>query len=130
MAHTEIRSPKVYKSTSPFSHATLTTSPRILHITGQAAQGPDGTTVGKGDVAAQATQALENMKALVEAAGGTMRDVAKIRIYLTSREHIAAVKEVRRRYFAEPWPATTVLQVAGLDDPDWLIEIEATAVLP
>jgi 2-iminobutanoate/2-iminopropanoate deaminase len=70
------------------------------------------------------------MKALVEAAGGTMRDVAKIRIYLTSREHIAAVKEVRRRYFAEPWPATTVLQVAGLDDPDWLIEIEATAVLP
>jgi enamine deaminase RidA (YjgF/YER057c/UK114 family) len=130
MAHTEVKSPKVYKSTSPFSHATLTTGSRFLHVTGQAAQGLDGRTVGKGDVTAQTVQALENLKALVEAAGGTLADVARIRIYLTTRDHLGPVKEVRRRYFREPYPATTVLQVAGLDDPDWLVEIEATAVLP
>lgn len=131
MAHVEIKTPKVYKSTSPFSHATLTTGARIMHFTGQCAQGlPDGRTVGKGDITKQAEQAFENMKALVEAGGGTMADICKIRIYLTTRDSIPAVKEVRRRYFREPFPATTVLQVAGLDDPDWLIEVEATAVLP
>ena len=131
MPHTEIKSSKVYKSGSPFSHATLTTGTRILHFTGQAAQGlPDGRLVGKGDITAQAVQAFENMKNLMEAAGGTMADVCKIRVYLTTRDHLAPVKEVRRRYFKEPFPATTVLQVAGLDDPDWLIEVEATAVLP
>lgn len=130
MPHTEVRPKGFYKSTSPFSHATLTTGSRILHITGQVAQGPDGKTVGKGDVEKQATQALENMKAIVEAAGGTMADIAKIRIYHMNREHLPAIKEVRRRFFKEPYPATTALQVVGLDDPDWMVEIEATAVLP
>jgi enamine deaminase RidA (YjgF/YER057c/UK114 family) len=130
MAHAEVRSPKVFKSTSPFSHATLTTGTRFLHVTGQAAQGPDGQLVGRGDITRQTVQALENLKALVEAAGGTLADVARLRIYLTTRDHLAPVKAVRRQYFREPYPATTVIQVAGLDDPEWLVEIEATAVLP
>ncbi len=129
MAHKEIRTPKVYKSTSPFSHATVTTSPRAMFITGQVAQGPDGKNVGKGDITAQTVQAFENMKALVEEAGGTMADVCRLRIYLTTRDHLAPVKEVRRRYLSDPYPATTVIQIAGLDDPDWLIEIEADAAL-
>jgi enamine deaminase RidA (YjgF/YER057c/UK114 family) len=67
MPHIEIKSPKVYKSGSPFSHATLTTGNRILHFTGQVCQGlPDGRTVGKGDITAQAVQAFENMKNLME----------------------------------------------------------------
>lgn len=129
MAHVEVRSPKVYKSSSPFSHATKTQGTTFLHITGQAAQDSRGGIVGKGDVEVQTTQALENMKALLEEAGGTMADVARIRIYVTSREYLEKIKAVRRRYFSEPYPATTVVQVVGLDDPDWLVEIEATAVL-
>ena len=82
MTHKEIRTPKVYKSTSPFSHATVTTSPRAMFITGQVAQGPDGKNVGKGDITVQTVQAFENMKALVEEAGGTMADVCRLRIYL------------------------------------------------
>jgi 2-iminobutanoate/2-iminopropanoate deaminase len=127
MAHTEIRTPKVYKSTSPFSHATLTSGPRLLYVTGQVAQAPDGKNVGVGDITAQTTQAFENLKALVETAGGTLADVCRLRIYLTTRDHLAPVKEVRRRYLREPYPATTVIQVAGLDDPEWLIEVEADA---
>jgi 2-iminobutanoate/2-iminopropanoate deaminase len=130
VAHQEIRSPKVFKSTAPFSLATRTTGSALVHVSGQVAQGLDGQTVGKGDIEKQTGQVLENMKALVEAAGGTLADVARIVVYLTSRDHLPTVMEVRRRYFREPYPATTAVVVAGLANPEWLVEIEATAVLP
>ena len=130
MAHQEIRSPKVFKSGAPFSLATVTTGQRLLHISGQVAQGLDGQTVGKGDIEKQAVQVLENMKALVEQAGGTLAEIARIVVYLTAREHLPIVMDVRRRYFKEPYPATTAVIVAGLANAEWLVEIEATAVLP
>lgn len=130
MAHIEVRSPKVFKSTAPFSLATRTTGSKLLHISGQVAQGLDGQTVGKGDIGKQTVQVLENVKALVEEAGGTLADVARIVVYLTSRDHLPTVMEVRRRYFKEPYPATTAVVVAGLANPEWMVEIEATAVLP
>jgi enamine deaminase RidA (YjgF/YER057c/UK114 family) len=94
------------------------------------AQGLDGQTVGKGDIEKQAVQVLENMKALVEQAGGTLAEIARIVVYLTAREHLPIVMDVRRRYFKEPYPATTAVIVAGLANAEWLVEIEATAVLP
>lgn len=130
MAHTQVRSPKVFKSTAPFSLATRTTGGHLLHISGQVAQGLDGQTVGKGDIEKQTVQVLENMKALVEEAGGTLADVARIVVYLTSRDHLPTVMEVRRRYFKEPYPATTAVVVSGLANPEWMVEIEGTAVLP
>ncbi len=129
MAPSEVRSPKVFKSTAPFSLATRTTGTDLLHISGQVAQGLDGETVGKGDIQKQTVQVLENMKALVEEAGGYLADVARIVVYLTAREHLPTVMEVRRRYFKEPYPATTAVVVVGLANPEWMIEIEATAVL-
>jgi enamine deaminase RidA (YjgF/YER057c/UK114 family) len=130
MAHREVRSPKVFKSTAPFSLATRTTGSKLLHISGQVAQGLDGQTVGKGDIEKQTVQVLENMKALVEQEGGSLADVARIVVYLTSRDHLPTVMEVRRRYFKEPYPATTAVVAAGLANPEWMIEIEGTAVLP
>lgn len=130
MAHEEIRSAKVYKSNAPFSLATRTTSARLLHVSGQVAQGPDGQTVGKGNIEQQTIQVLENLKALTEQAGGSLADIARIVVYLTAREHLPTVMEVRRRYFREPFPATTAVVVAGLANPEWMIEIEATAALP
>jgi 2-iminobutanoate/2-iminopropanoate deaminase len=130
MPHSEIRSSKVFKSPAPFSLATRTTGTTLIHISGQVAQGLDGQTVGKGDIEQQTTQALENLKALVKEAGGTLGDIARIVVYLTSREHLPAVMNVRRRYFKEPYPATTAVVVAGLANPEWIVEIEATAVLP
>jgi enamine deaminase RidA (YjgF/YER057c/UK114 family) len=129
MAHQEVRSPKVFKSTAPFSLATRTTGSGLVHISGQVAQGLDGQTVGRGSIEQQTIQVLENMKALVEQAGGTLADVARIVVYLTSRDHLPTVMEVRRRYFREPYPATTAVVVAGLANPEWLVEIEGTAVL-
>ncbi len=129
MAPSEVRSPKVFKSTAPFSLATRTTGTNLLHISGQVAQGLDGETVGKGDIQKQTVQVLENMKALVEEAGGSLADIARIVVYLTAREHLPTVMEVRRRYFKEPYPATTAVVVVGLANPEWMVEIEATAVL-
>ncbi len=129
MAHTEVRSSKVFKSTAPFSLATRTTGSKLVHISGQVAQGLDGQTVGKGDIEKQTVQVVENMKALVEEAGGTLADVARIVVYLTSRDHLPTVMNVRRRYFKEPYPATTAIVVVGLANPEWMVEIEGTAVL-
>jgi enamine deaminase RidA (YjgF/YER057c/UK114 family) len=130
MAHEEIRTPAVFKSPAPFSQATRARGRQVIHISGQVAQGADGQTVGKGDIEKQTVQVLENMKALVTAAGGSMADVARIVTYLLNREHLATVMEVRRRYFTEPYPAGTAVVVTGLANPDWMVEIEATAVLP
>ena len=69
------------------------------------------------------------MKAPVTATGGGLADVARIVVHLTSRDHLPAVMDVRRRYFEGPYPATTAVVVAGLANPEWLVEIEATAVL-
>jgi enamine deaminase RidA (YjgF/YER057c/UK114 family) len=129
MAHEEIRSPKVFKSTAPMSPATRATGRTLVHISGQVAQGVDGQTVGRGDIERQTIQVLDNMKALVEQAGGTLADVARLVVYLTSRDQLPSVMDVRRRYFREPFPATTAVVVSGLANPEWLVEIEATAVL-
>ena len=129
MPFTEVRSPKVFKSTAPFSLATLSTGSKVLNISGQVAQGPDGQTVGKGDIEKQTVQSLENLKALVEHVGGSLSDVARIVVYLTSRDHLTTVMEVRRRYFREPYPATTAIVVAGLANPEWMVEVEGSAVL-
>jgi 2-iminobutanoate/2-iminopropanoate deaminase len=130
MAHQEIRSSKVFKPAAPMSPATRATGGTLVHISGQVAQGPDGQSVGRGDIERQTIQVLENMKALVEQAGGTMADVARLVVYLTSRDQLPTVMDVRRRYFREPFPATTAVVVSGLANPEWLVEIEATAVLP
>lgn len=73
---------------------------------------------------------LSNLKAVVEAAGATMDDVVKTSVFLTSREDRAAVGKVRKEFFADPPPANTLVIVAGLAEPEMLVEIEAVVVLP
>lgn len=128
MSHEKIVTDKVFKHPAPVSQGTLTRS-ALLHISGQVAQGPDGKTVGVGDIVKQTERTLENLKAIVEQAGGSMKDVCRIVIYLLKREDLAKVIEVRRRNFSEPYPAVSAIIVAGLANPEWLIEIEATAAI-
>jgi 2-iminobutanoate/2-iminopropanoate deaminase len=130
MAHEEIRSPKVFKPNAPMSPTTRATCGTLVHISGQVAQGDDGQTVGRGDIERQTIQVLENMKTLVEQAGGTLADVARLAVYLTARDQLPIVMDVRLRYFREPFPATTAVVVSGLANPEWLVAIEGTAVLP
>lgn len=129
MPFTPVRSELVYDTPTPMSQAALSQGAYHLHISGQVAQDRNGALVGEGDVEAQALHALDGIRALTEKAGGTLADVVRITVYVTAREHFATVMEVRRRVFSTPYPATTAVMVAGLGKPEWLVEIEATAVI-
>jgi 2-iminobutanoate/2-iminopropanoate deaminase len=126
MAKQVIYTPKVAKSSLPLSQATL--AGNLLFIGGAVATNERGEIVGKGDIKAQARQALENIKAIVEAAGGTLRDVTRTTVYLTDLGNYNGMNEVYRTYFPVELPARATVRV-DLANPEFLIEIEATAVL-
>lgn len=108
-------------------------SGRIVAIAGQVAFGPDGDLVGVGDLAVQAEQAFRNLKLALEAAGGTPADLLKYTIHVVDHrpEKIEPIFTAGRRVFGDEWPlsASTLIGVAALGLPDWLIEIDALAVV-
>ena len=113
-----------------FSSAAWQPEGRVLHISGHVSQDAAGRTVGQGDMAAQTRQVLENIRDVLASVGGTMADIAKVTVFVTDVAEISAIHAVRAEFFAKPYPASTLVQVAQLIDPDWLIEIEAIAVIP
>jgi len=121
-----IRSPKVAGTSLPLSQATL--AGNVLYTQGAVAFDAHGEIIGKGDIRAQTKQALENIKALVEIAGGTMLDVTSTTVYLTDLANSLGMNEVYRTYFPVDPPARATVRV-DLGHPDFLIEIQATAVL-
>ncbi|MCV7108798.1 RidA family protein [Mycolicibacterium chitae] len=101
-----------------------------LHIAGMVSFAADGAIVGEGDIEAQAEQAMKNMKAVVEAAGGSMDDIVRTTTYLVDVADAPIASAARARYFTGPVkPTHTVVGVAALGRPAFLIEIEATAYL-
>ncbi len=107
----------------------VTVGQTILYIAGQVAYGPDGAAAHAGDFRAQARAALQCLKAQVEAGGGTMADIVKVNTYLTDIRHRAEYGPVREEFFGKKMPAHTLVAVAALAQPEFLIEIEAVAVL-
>ena len=108
-----------------YTHVVAPQRGRLVFIAGQVSADKAGAVVGKGDFKAQVKQVLENLKTAVEAAGGTMADVAKINVYVTDLTQIAAMREVRQQYFTGNPPASTLVQVVALARPEFLLEIEA-----
>lgn len=102
----------------------------LLVISGTAPLGPDGRTVGVGDAGAQARRCLEIIQRALESAGATLADVVRTRILLTRIEDWEAVARAHGEVFREIRPANTIMQVTRFIDPDWLVEIEADAVVP
>jgi len=121
-----IHSPKVAESKLPLSQATL--AGNVLYIGGGVAHDARGQLVGEGDIRAQTKQALENIKALVEAAGGTLLDVTRTTVYLTDLANYAGMNEVYGTYFPVDPPSRATVRV-DLANPEFLVEIQATAVL-
>jgi enamine deaminase RidA (YjgF/YER057c/UK114 family) len=129
MPYTAVKGAGVFDTPAPMSQSTLTPAGRTLHISGQTPQAEDGSTVAVGDITGQTEKVLGNIKALVEQAGGTLADVCRIVVYIVDRSDLPAVMEVRKRILPEPYPATTAIVAGGLGNREWLVEIEATAVL-
>jgi enamine deaminase RidA (YjgF/YER057c/UK114 family) len=103
----------------------------VVYIRGQIGQDLDTReNVGVGDVAAQADKAMANIKMLVEEAGGTLEDIVKVIVYLVDIRYREPVYQVMGRWLTGVYPVSTGLVVAALARPEWLVEIDATAVLP
>jgi 2-iminobutanoate/2-iminopropanoate deaminase len=100
----------------------------MLFLAGQVAYDARGGAAHAGDFKAQARAALQAMKDQVEAGGGTLRDVVKVNTYLTDIRHRAEYGPIREEFFGKKMPAHTLVAVAALAQPEFLIEIEAVAV--
>ncbi|GIW05402.1 MAG: enamine deaminase RidA [Dehalococcoidia bacterium] len=100
-----------------------------IYCAGQVALDIDRNLVGKGDFEAQCVQTYENLRRVLAAAGATMDDVVKTTVFLTDLEHLPILRAVRTRFFGDPGPAGTLLVVKSLANPDYLIELEAIAVV-
>jgi reactive intermediate/imine deaminase len=100
----------------------------LVFVSGQAAIDEDGGLVGVGDFDAQAELVFRNLARVLEAAGSSLSDVVKVTIYLTDMANFPKVVELRGKWFTEPYPADTIVEVASLALPELEIEIEAIGV--
>jgi enamine deaminase RidA (YjgF/YER057c/UK114 family) len=103
----------------------------VIYLRGQCPQDIDtGVNVAVGDPAAQAHRVMQNIRQLVEEAGGRMEHLVKLVVYLTDVRHREAVYRVMGEYIRGAHPVCTGLVVVALARPEWLVEIDATAVIP
>jgi 2-iminobutanoate/2-iminopropanoate deaminase len=131
MAKRQISTDQLRKPSGHFSQATVIEARgRLVFVSGMTARCPDGSIAGIGDVEAQTRQVLENIKAAMAAAGGTLDDICRVDVYIRNMEHFDAIHKVRREYFKPPLPASTMVEVAKMVSAEYLIEISAIAVIP
>lgn len=111
-----------------FAHAVR--SGNLVWIAGQTARDADGNVVGKGDTLAQARQVNANLKTAVESVGGTLADLVKVTVFLAPGADVEQARQAQNEHRdAYPVPASSMVFVHGLANPDFLIEVEAFAVV-
>ena len=117
-----------------FAHA-VTTAGRLAFVSGQVALDAGGQLVGPGDLAAQTRQALGNLHGIVRALGADWPDVARLGWYVLDASLVQTIRDVRDQLIRpslgdKPNPASTLVQVAALVAPGFLVEVEAVVALP
>jgi enamine deaminase RidA (YjgF/YER057c/UK114 family) len=117
------------KPVANYKMATRMEGGRLFYISGQVAWDTNGNIVGKGDVRAQARQTFQNLRGVLQAAGGDLKDLMKITTYITKIEDFPAVAEARGEVFRGELPASTLIVVKSLFHPDFLLEVEGVAAV-
>jgi 2-iminobutanoate/2-iminopropanoate deaminase len=101
----------------------------LLFVSGQAAIDPEGQLVGVGDFDAQAEQVFRNLERVLQAGGSGLDRIVKVTIFLTDMANFPKIVDLRGRWFSQPYPADTIVEVSSLALPELEIEIEAIAVV-
>ncbi len=112
-----------------YSNAVCADAGPLLFISGQVALDKDGKLVGEGDLRAQAEQVLANIDAILADQGATMADVVKVTVYVTDIAAFNDITDIRERYFPTDGPSSVICEVSALAWPEFMIEIEAVAVV-
>jgi enamine deaminase RidA (YjgF/YER057c/UK114 family) len=120
----------VWRPFGPFSMAVIQGDGQMVHLKGQVSLDQRGQIVGSGDMRAQVFKVLENIQSVLVSMGGNMSDVASLVHYVTDIEQFMGMGDIRRQFFAAPFPVTTTVQVERLYHPDLLIEVTAIAEIP
>lgn len=125
----EVIAPPFLHPTRGYSHAIKVD--RMLYIAGQVAQDAEGNVVGDGDIEAQVAQVWRNLKGVLGHAGGSVDDIVKTTVYTTDLSYRPAIAAAREQVFTGGrYPASTFVVIQSLAAPQYLVEIEAIAVLP
>jgi enamine deaminase RidA (YjgF/YER057c/UK114 family) len=127
---TRIPAPAGVAPAAQYAHVVLGTG-RFVAVSGQLALDEEGGLVGEGDPAAQARQVFENLRRCLAAAGATFDDVVKLTYFVTDMAYMPAVRAARAEHIPDDrLPTASAVQVAGLVRPEFLLEVEALAVVP
>lgn len=129
VTRTNLEPEDLAKPMGPYALGVKVTSGTLVFVSGCVATDRDGQIVGRGDVAAQTRQLMENMKAVLASAGATFKDVVKINNYVTDASQYPKIAAIRNQYLTAPYPASTLVEVKSLLYPEFLVEIEAIAVV-
>ncbi len=128
-----IISPPTLPPPRGFSHGILVTGGHLLFLAGQDASDAQGRIAAPGDLVGQFEQVIRNLKAVVEAAGGTLQDITKLNIFVRDRRayvaNLTPLGEVFRGHFGDHYPAMALFEVSGFFRDEALVEMEGLAVI-
>ena len=125
-----VNSVGVWSPFGAFSMAAIQGAGQIVHLKGQISLDSDGQVVGARNMRAQVRKVLENIQDVLTSMGGQMSDVASLVHYATDIEQFMDSGDIRKEFFAAPYPVTTTVEVTRLYHPDLMIEISAVAEIP
>jgi 2-iminobutanoate/2-iminopropanoate deaminase len=113
-----------------YSHAVVGEGRRTVYVAGQLSRNAEGVVVGKGDMRAQIRQVCENVRTALAAAGADVTDLTKTTTYVTDIDEFFKHVDVRSAYFGDEPPVSTTVEVRRLASPDFVVEMDAIAVVP
>jgi len=116
--------------TQPTAYTHVVRHDNVLYIAGQVSADADGNVIGESDMRAQVRQVHENLKSVLASQGADFGNVVKITIYTTDIDAYRETGDIRRKYWTEGAPASTLVQIDRLARLVFLVEIEATAIAP